>query len=44
MPEVIATQGQDGTVSVNVQENVGNPFQPVGQGISGVTQKVSQRN
>ncbi len=33
-PQVTATQGKDGTVSVNVQENMRNPYQPVGQGIT----------
>lgn len=32
--QVTATQGKDGTVTVNVQENMRNPYQPVGQGIA----------
>jgi RHS repeat-associated protein len=34
MPQVTATQGKDGTVSVNIQENMRNPYQPVFQGIA----------
>ena len=33
MPQVTATQDKNGNTTVNLQENMRNPFQPVGQGI-----------
>lgn len=33
MPQVTATQDKSGNVNVNIQENMRNPFTPVGSGI-----------
>ena len=48
-PEVTATQGKNGDVTVNIQENMRNPFTPVGSGIQSnvnitVNQDATQAN
>ena len=43
MPQVTASQDKNGNVTVNVQENMRNPFTPVGSGIkSDVNMTVNQ--